>query len=230
MPMNFYYLEESIRTKETGDEYPQILKMIPRPDYHDDNGIYALSRVALPENEINLKYLILEKNAKPSDVLSCEMLRLRGFLMNERFRDTLENFNLPDHRFYPAFVKDVASKAYSYYWLQMVIDYTRKYIDFKKSDFEITSTSIIKKESMPVEINSNEEYIETKSKLPEKQRIRLSKVVLNKVFEQSNLDIFKIVDLSGSWIISERLKTAIAERNITGVTARPALDIIGVVG
>jgi hypothetical protein len=74
--MKFYFLTEGNSSEETGDVFPQISKDV---DYYDDNGIYAFSRIELPENNPVLSNLLLIRQAKITDVLSCAMLTLQGF-------------------------------------------------------------------------------------------------------------------------------------------------------
>jgi hypothetical protein len=214
--MNFYFIEEAIRTEETGTQYPQILKMSKQQDYDDDNGVYVFSRNPLPDKSPDLKYLILDNEAKLTDVLSAVMLRLNGFLVNDRFKDVIRNYKLPQHRYYEAYVLSQLIE-YKYYWLQMVVNYDMRCINFTKSNFIITTTSIIKNPPIPVEIHSYEDYKEKQSKLNSKQIIKVSKAILNDSFGKDTLDIFKIPELSMSWIISERLKDELVKKKITGI-------------
>src|SRR5258708_30007825 len=170
--MKFFFLEEAIRSEETGNQYPQILKMSRQHDFNDDYGVYVFSRMAMPEKKPDLKYLILDKEAKITDVLSAEMLRLNGFLINERVKKIISKYELPEHRFYEAFVLDNLNKEYEYCWLQMVVNYDLKYINFKESDFSVTSTSIVNDSRISIDISSYEDYKNKQTKLTSKQIIK----------------------------------------------------------
>jgi hypothetical protein len=132
--MNYYFLEEAMRTIETGDQYPQILMMSKQQDFDDDNGVYVFSRISLPQTNPELRFLLLDRAAKITDVISAEMLRMTGFLINERVKDILSQYRLPEHRYYEAYVLDqLNNKEYKYYWLQMVVNYDLRYIDINES-------------------------------------------------------------------------------------------------
>jgi hypothetical protein len=208
--MKYYFLEEAIRTSETGPQHPQILKMDTLHDYDDDNGVYAFTRISLPENNPSLKYLLLDKEAKLTDLLSAVMLCLRGFLVNSKLKDILQSFNLPTHKFYNAFVKDSKGNVRDYFWLQMLMDYEMICIDFSKSEFEIEGSADI------IAINSYQDLV-SKRELLKPKRIKLHNASLNGTFRNQPLDVFKIPSLSMSWIISERLKDELVKKKITGI-------------
>lgn len=222
--MKFYYIREAIRTEETGDEHPQILKMSEKHKYSDDEGVYAFSRFDLPENSPKIKYLLLAKNAKVTDLLNAIMLRLKGFLINEKLKLILIEYNLPKHRFYDAYVKDYANNEYRYWWMQMIIN-NYDCLDFNKSEFSLTSTEIVNRSNVPIKINSYQDYVDVKSKLASDQRIKISHAYLNDDFGKQSLDVFKINDLSLDWIISERLREDIIKNKITGVDITEANNI-----
>jgi hypothetical protein len=164
----------------------------------------------------------LDKKAKITDVLSAAMLRLKGFLINDKVRNIFARHNLPEHRYYYAEVTDRNTDRYSYYWVQMRIDYASlRYVDVARSEFVIEPDSIIKNPtevSTTVEIQSIEDFNEIKKKLNDKETIRLSKIVLNQDFLKAPLDIFAIPYFSSSWIISEKLRDELIKAQITGIT------------
>jgi hypothetical protein len=227
--MKLFYLKEAVRTEETGDQYPQIIKMSKKQDYYDDNGVYVLSRISLPDTNPDLKHLVLDKKAKITDVLSAAMLRLNGFLITDRVKNILTKYRLPEHRFYYAEVTDMKKNKYPYYWLQMKVDYADlKYVDIAKSEFVVKNDSIIidpKEKTTRIEVESLQDFNAKKENLSDK-KIRLSRVVLNKDFADTPLDIFTIPYFSNGWIISEKLKDELIKTKITGVTISVAENIV----
>lgn len=223
--MKFYFLDEAVRTEETGNQYPQILKMSKDHDYDDDNGVYVFSRVALPSTKPDLRYLILGDDAKLTDMLSAVMLRLNGFLISEKFKNLMQKHKLPEHQFYEAHIMNTKGVQFKYYWLQMLRDNNMKYVDFENSGFIISSTSIIQKDLRSIEIRSYSEYLIEKEKLQPKQIIRISELCLNNEFSKAGLDIFSIPSYKPSWIISENLKNSIHENELTGVSIEVARHV-----
>ncbi|NBP67648.1 MAG: hypothetical protein EBU52_02790 [Cytophagia bacterium] len=208
--MKYYFLEEAIRTSDTGTQHPQILQMDTLHDYDDDNGVYAFARISLPQNNPSLKYLLLDKDAKLTDLLSTAMLRLRGFLINTKLKHILQSFSLPTHKFYSAYVKDDAGKVHDYFWLQMLMDYEMACIDFSKSEFVIEGSNDI------ILLNSYQDFVSQRETL-KPRRIKLRNTSFNETFKSQSLDIFKIPILSMSWIISERLMDELIKRKISGI-------------
>jgi len=225
MKMKYYLLEEACRTEETGNQYPQILKMSKDHDYDDDKGVYVFSRVALPSTKPDLKYLMLDDNAKLTDMLSAVMLRLNGFLISEKFKNLLQKYKLPEHQFYEAYIMNAKGEQFKYYWLQMLRDNDMKYVDFENSGFIISSTSIIQKDFRSIRIGSYSEYLSEREKLEPKQIIRISELCLNKEFTEAGLDIFSIPSYKPSWIISENLKNSIRKNELTGVSIEEARHV-----
>jgi hypothetical protein len=223
--MKYFFLKESVRTIETGNEYPQIQKMSTMHDFDDDNGVYVFSRITFPQNNPNLKFLLLEEQAKLTDLLSSVMLILTGLLINNKVKDLLSNFNIPNHKFYPAFVKDIKDNVYAYYWIQTSDERDVDFLlNYSESEFYIRKDTIgIEKE--PVKINSIEDLKYYQSKLEIHQGIRTSKAVLNKSFLSLNLDLFKVGRFSTYWIVTERLKNAFEKEKITGVSFTEAKNL-----
>jgi hypothetical protein len=222
--MKYYLLEEAMRTEETGDQHPQILKMSKKQDFDDDNGVYVFARISLPQTNPDLRFLLLDKAAKITDVISTVMLSMTGLLISEKVKNLLNKYKLPEHRYYEAYVLDqVNNVEYKYYWLQMVVNYDLRYLDISKSSFVIATTSIIKTPPIPIEIASYEDYREKQSKMSSKQIIKVSRATLN---SGCNEDIFKIPGLTNSWIISDVLKESLIKNKITGVTIRETENII----
>lgn len=213
--MKFYFLKNSLINNSGATHISGFSEI---QEYDSDRSVYAFGKIDFPEIK-EIKYLLLDKDANLEDIICAEMLITSGLLINDKVKKKIENFNLPKHKFYPAYVKDKNDRVFNYYWMQTsYIDrYVDSYVNMIKSDF------YIKKDSLELEkefilINTNEELEYQQSKLEINQAIKISKTVLDKSFLELNLDMFKIGRLDYRWIVTERLKNAFDDTKITGVS------------
>lgn len=217
-----HYFLRVLANKKTGD--PQILTTSPKHDLYDVNGVYEFIRNDFPEIK-EIKYLILDKKASLADILDAEMLCLSGLLMNNKSKEVFFQYNLPLHKYYSALIKDSAGNVFPYYWLQTSKERDMiSYIDFNVTQFYIQK-DMLGLDKEPIDIRSIVELDSAKNHLKLGQGIKISKLVLNKGFDQLDIDLFKVSRLSIDWIISERLKEALENANITGISIKPADNI-----
>jgi hypothetical protein len=216
---NYYHMKinpnEKTGLPAVGTEY--------NVDYYDDNEIYAFQRSDFPEI-IQIKNLVLDQTCEIRDILGTAMLDLNGVLLNEKSKNIFQDFVLPVHRFYPAFLK-YKKEIYNYFLLQTgrerdIIDY----LNYKKSLFYLKK-DIIDIEKEPIEINSIKDIKDFKKNLGVGQTIKIKTAFLKKEFLNLNIDLFKIGRLSIDWIVSERLKEALELAEITGVEFKEATNL-----
>jgi hypothetical protein len=213
----FYFLKPLLNGK-TGA--PQITSILPEQNIIDNNSLYAFGRIDFPD--LRVDYLILDETAELTDVICAPMLILTGLLVNEKVRNILEQFNLPEYRFYPLKVKTKSHDLTQYFWLQTSSERELnldKHLNFKMSTFAIERKI---REYESVNIASYEEFSKVKSGLNKFQSIKLKEARLNSNFKDFNLDLFKISRLYTYWIISEQLKSKLESENITGVKIEKA--------
>lgn len=219
--MKYYFLHIKTDEKVGG----AIIKSMSMDyDFYDDKGVYAFNRIDFPEvNE--LKYLILTKGAELNDILSAIMLYDTGLLINIKAKSIFTLFNLPPHKFYPAYIKDYLGNRHDYCWLQTSSKrYVDDFLNYQDSVFYLRKDrmGIIKED---IAINSLEDIDEFNKKLTSGQAIKIKTTVLKKDFANVNIDLFKIGRLSTDWIISKRLKEALQKANITGISFKEADNI-----
>lgn len=225
--MSYYILKPAMDTAETGSVYPQVQKMSPGYNYNAHNSVHALSREVekIPEYEPNLDYFIAHGKAKLSDLLSVAVV-YGGFLVSNKFKTILEQFNLPIHKFYPAKVKH-KNQFYSYYWLHIICNLTDQ-VDYPKSTFFVYHN--FSKNLGYVDIASKEDLIQKRIKIksdnPGKTvTIWGEKIVLNASFNKT-LDLFEIGTFDANSYITEPLQKAINKVNLTGCSITPASNLI----
>ncbi len=155
--MKFYLLENSTRRKEIG-YYPQCCCV---PDgcntgmYDKPNSITNLKNSYFPDFEPEI-IVQLEKKAKLTDIVSHLNFLCRGLFINEKVKNILEQFNLPDHKFYPGSLIYQDQKL-SYFWFHLVKKDLQG-INFSESEFR-TGFSPNDLDDEILDINSYDDYI-----------------------------------------------------------------------
>jgi hypothetical protein len=225
--MHYYIFKPATNTPETGPAYPQVQKMAPSYNYKAPNSVHALSRELekLPGYEPNLDYLIVHAKAKLSDLLSVAVIN-GGFLISEKLKISLEQFNLPTHKFYPARVQH-KKQFYNYYWMHIICNLT-DFVDYPKSTFFVYHN--FSKNIGYVDVTSKNELIQKRLKLksdnPGKTvTIWAEKIKLSALFNKA-FDLFEIGTFDANCYISEALQQAITKEKITGCSITPASNLI----
>src|SRR5688572_8886249 len=131
-----YFTIQTISEKAiVGNEYPQIQTMGGSVNKFDDDSLYNVYSDSFPNFIPNLNYFILHKNAKVSDVLSASMISY-GLIVNGRAQEIFKKHQLPEHRFFPAVVRQNDEVYKDYAWFFYVCD-VLDYIDYNKTEFYI---------------------------------------------------------------------------------------------
>ena len=217
----YFILDFAAGTRETGLEFPQVQEMGKGYDYDANNSVYELGKClrALPDFQPNLDHFVLNRNAKPSDLLSNSLINTTGFLLSNVFKDVLCQFNLPNHKYYSAKVYYKGKLLDNYFWLQMVSDFT-DYVDYINSTFFLYKN--YSRDIGDIEISSKEDYIE-KSKIVKNEDSTLSvwakKISFTKEFDKK-LDLFSISRFNGNIFISKELSQSLLEKQLTGLEIR----------
>lgn len=159
-----------------------------------------------------------EHTLPPDFIFSVGSYGGRGFLMSEKAMNILKEFKLPEHRFYkiPEYSKD--GKTYTYFWLQLLIgnnnfdfiDYNKS--TFTKSDFwgDNPETIIFRNSDLLVEAFENLDELE--------EKLIEDTICFSEKFKSTDPDLFYIYNIfDDEFIISERLKKALEENQISGL-------------
>lgn len=156
----------------------------------------------------------LEDKAILTDVISPSNISAKGFLINNKLKSILDDFNLMEHKYYDA---TVISKGVNnrYFWLHFK-DCDEKYlggINFDNSSFYISNLAFVKTDD--IEIKSYEDFWEKKMSLSMKH-ILGSKIKLSENIQKQNLDLFYLPYILNDYLISEKLYKSIIANEITG--------------
>lgn len=221
--MKYYYLRNAVATTETGSSYPQIIKFKGNYDSDASDSIYKLyeNKYDFP-NEVSRTKLLLENEAKLTDLLSSSMFVLFGFLINHRLKNIILKHKLPLSKLYDVDVYS-ENQISTYFWLHFIYKYDNnltfeqmeeQLIDYSKSKFMVVKNL---KLINFIEIASINDYHQQQNVQPKYHTIKAQELVLKKPFLKFQYDVFKFTVLSNDWIISEKLMHELLNSKITGL-------------
>lgn len=221
--MPYYTFQPATNTPETGSQYPQVQKMRPGYDYKSPNSVHAFDRAvrvgnSIPDFQPDMDYFILHNNAKASDLLSVAMIG-NGFLVSNKLKNILEQFNLPEHKFYQAPVHH-KKQILDYYWLQIICDFTAE-VDFQASTFHMYQNYNYHKPLGDVAVLSLEDLQRKEEQLNAENPGKFYSISADKIVFRKNAiipaDLFKVGKIdTKSFYISEALRAALIKEQITG--------------
>lgn len=217
--MPYYIIQPAVDTPETGSVFPQVQKMRPGYNYQAVNSVHALSREVehLPEYLPDLDYFVVNGKAKLTDLLSVSVA-YGGFLISPKFKELLEQCNLPVHKFFPAKVF-YQKKMYDYYWMHVICDLTND-VDYTHSTFFVYHN--YSQNLGFVTVSSKEDLLRKKEKLKKDNPDKTVTIWAEKIFLQpsaiSNLDLFQIGLFDSNYYISGKLKEKIIDHKIFGIS------------
>jgi hypothetical protein len=223
--MQYYLFTEACATKETGPISPQIQKW--KPGYKDDkaDSYYSYYDASdrgctFPDFAPDMDALVMHGKAKPTDLVSSGLSI--GFIISKKLKALFEQFNFPAHRFYPTKIIHKKTEVDEYFLMHIASKYYEDYLDFvdySKSLFLIAG--IAKSDPHHITLNSKRDYLDKANQLQNDaltkkvfHSIYAEKICFNTNFDES-LDCFK-APFGVRYYISQRLKDALIENNITG--------------
>lgn len=217
--MEFYILDSSLEPKKSAQIYGLDPDYISLEVFKQGDLGYK----EFPKEKVVFSGLHLRKGSVIVDFIN-EMGAFGGlgYLMSEKAKTILENFNLPKHKFYQLPILEFKQKSYRYYYMQILsnsFDYS--FINFEKSSF--LKTDFFKENQREVLFKNDIELkyaFENLNDLEEK--IISNKIVLNDVYIKSKLDMFALDNLYFPFIINSKIQKAFIENNINGIIMNKA--------
>lgn len=156
--MNYYKLLPSIEEEEIGI-YPQAQYNIEyNPGLFTDREMRP-HKFATHNPTVELR---LEKGAKLTSILSS--ILSFGFIVNEKVRNILQEYNLPPHRFYSVRITE-NNNLHSYYWLHVIVDDFFEVVDMKKTILKIQYFTGVYKTSRFLSLDNKEAIFDLQEKL-----------------------------------------------------------------
>ncbi len=223
--MAYYILTESVEPKIVGvthgaGQTAYSDKFVDKNQWYDDiffgergkDGwrLWAeITKYAQPLVEVEM-----EKKAKFTDYIGFSM---RGFIVNNKFREILESSHLPQkHKFLETTLIQKDKIIDGYWWFVYDMETGENTVDFSKCEYDLCYHKQKMGDDFMVNIQTYKDYLnvfyETGS------AIRVSKLVFNKNFDRE-LDIFGTQFLSLKNYVSERLLKKMEKAKITGYEA-----------
>ena len=159
----------------------------------------------------------LEDKAYLTDVVSPSNISAQGYLVNEKAKELFSQFNIMEHKIYPAILIADGFKL-NYFWIHFKEnhDYFMENIDYNKSTFHIRNMAFMKIED--VSINSYQEYLEKAKELPFSRQISATHLTFSDDFNAKEYDWFYMNSLFLNPRISQRFKEAINIHKVTGLS------------
>jgi hypothetical protein len=173
----------------------------------------GVRRGALPDQDLSLIGLSLDKDAKHNDFLCARLWT--GFVMNNKVKELLEGYaKLPPHKFYQVTLiqkKKVLSQVDGYWWFYFNLEKGEN-VDFSSSSFDRSYHELYFPKT-DFSINTYADYINltmTTGTAP-----KATKLVFKNTFD-ADLDFWGTRFLSNRSYISDRLCRKFKEQGIKG--------------
>lgn len=222
---DFWEIEYSVATKETGSQFPQVT-IKGKYDYDKPDSVHKLRFNQMPDFIPDFGSLTFLRGAKPTDIVSVGVFAAQGFLISEKGKKVFEQFNLGEHKFFPVKIAK-KEESYDYYWLHLCSDETDS-IDYPNSIFYLqhgilgTKREIIKIESKK-DLHEKKEILKINFHVEKQEykEIGPKKIVLTRQYNK-DIDIIGFVRLGIELYITNRFKKAIEESGITGIELIPS--------
>ena len=225
--MNYYILTYSHETKEgmfipslngktveNKEEFFNNKKCTPRTFYDKDYEFDYLT--PMEEGEVKEEPKLI---ADFHMWIEEEPRRGLFFPISKKFKDILERYNQPEHRFYNAKVL-FQKKKYSYFVWRVLSRKYEEYIDFDKTVYNNLSFSRkLLQEKLVIKQFRSDKEVRTYSKAEWDYDWNYERLVMKPSFK--DLDYCYVYKLGDGNIVSERLKTAIEEAGLTGIRFEP---------
>lgn len=208
-----YKLQHQIDANIVGKDFPQVECL---------TQAYAHSLDAWTFPNFAPKLIFnLAKRAKLTDVLLNAAISANGLLINEKVKNLLSNFKLLNHKFYEVTIFN-KNESLKYYWLHICEPKIINSVDYQKSIFYRTQYTF--REEI-IKLTSYQEYEDLKSKDEDAAfGVELDEIFLTNAFN-SNLDLFTFLPFDNNLYISETLKEAFENDNVTGIEYEEAHNL-----
>ena len=197
-----------LQVKPTKNYPPYGYLWQPNRRYHP----LSYLNLSCPEYLNTMPYLhdfTFDPQAKKTDFLNGQ-IGLNNWFISPKFLEVLQNFSLPEHQVFEAFI-DYKGKTYPYYAIHFYQNQLNA-IDVEKSTFywfQVDKGALYR-----LDIHSTEALMEARL-----GNTNTHKVVSQKLYfkeDQAHDVVWQIIDV-GRLLATERLKNAIEAANLTGV-------------
>ncbi len=210
----YYIIDNALDDKIVGKAYPQVdCETMAQAHLIDSWHLWD------PKPKLNFT---LKRNAILTDVLKDATISSRGFLINEKVKEILKLFHIMQHQFFHAPVR-AKGKIHDYYWWHLCEPELTHHLDYEKSVFYRTEYEFREE---PITLTSYQHYETLKKQDAEASfGVEIETIALAKTFDRT-LDAFTFLPLDGHIYISENLKQALEQNDVTGLKIEKALNFL----
>ncbi|MDR7130071.1 hypothetical protein J2X69_002418 [Algoriphagus sp. 4150] len=208
----YYTIKHETNTEEIGSDFPQA-SCLTLNEAHN----VSFDAFTIPSPNLAFK---LGNRTKLTDVLSQAAISAHGLLISHRFKVLLDSFNIMAHKFYPVTV-ETGKKEELYFWMHLVDMRFNNKIDYSGSTFYWTKSTFRKGS---ICLSSYEDYLQQKKENGLLWGVGIDKISLGNEFDKT-LDLISSIPFDMGIYVSEKLKTAIFENNVTGIKVKEATNI-----
>ena len=219
---DFYAMRPACDTEETGPNYPQIKDITGGNwDIKDPKSMYSqFTFYSTPADTTpDFGVFNLYSSSKLTDLVSNGVLGTFSLIITEKFKNTLTDFNLGTHWFFPIYLKH-KSDTLKYFVLHLNNDLSDRII-YEQSIF-YTQEGLIGTNKRDIVFDNDEHYLkyreELKNESPNsvmsKTSIKAKKIVIDNSLD---IDIVTSKRTGIDIFISSKLANKILERSLTGI-------------
>ena len=133
MAQEYYILKPAVDTPETGNAYPAA-ESYDDYDFKGPHSVHKLNFREFPDFAPDIRFK-LAKGAKLTDMLSQAAISAHGFLISPRLKEAFEQFKIVPHQYYPATIEDHQGNLHQYFWMHLVWEIGKEFIDYNNSIF-----------------------------------------------------------------------------------------------
>lgn len=188
-----------------GNGEPQVIAL------SDDILLKSFTK-GFPEVTEPIRYK-LHKRAVVTNCLSQRSIISAGFLIDGKVKALFDTFRLIEHQYYPVEITGKNSQPIEdYHWLKVEEDLTEE-IDYKTSIFY--ETNGISKVG-EIKIDSYNFYTQQKAEKGWRFDMEAKEIKLRSNSKLIDYDLFRLFPFESKVLISEPLKNAIEQINLTG--------------
>ncbi|MGY5351091.1 imm11 family protein [Wenyingzhuangia sp. IMCC45533] len=199
-------MKVNVNSEDVGKTFPQV-------NCYSLKDAHSLKHYEFPNFEPKLKFT-LNKKGKLSDIIGQVAINASGILISKKLKFELEKFNLINHKFFKATIKEKFwKKGEEYFWLHLCNPENLNWIDFINSKFFITEYGFKQRE---IKINSTQDLIIREKEIGKMGWIEAEKIKL-KITQMNEIDLFNFNSLSNEIHVSERLKKHLESLDLKGI-------------
>lgn len=220
--MNFYKIALSLDPKIIGI-YDQVQTFVQNPESREGHPFQSIPLEGKLDPDKKFPVLLLEKEAKWTDLLTVVPGAGSFLLISSRFYSLLSQFELADYQAFAVTVKQ-GKEERAYFLLYFEKNSAAEFVDWEHTEVMHTTQFATKVIKMGLKFNSYEEFKALKIALFHKdESLYVRALKISKAAEGT--DMFRFIFVPSGFYVSERLKDAIEKEGLVGIRFIPTEEL-----